>query len=75
MILTQFTKGKQAKKNKLYRICGWIMVAAIICLVISGFIPSAPGWLTMLYEFIMLEAFSVAFLVKSGVNINMFKRG
>ena len=75
MILTQFTKGKQAKKNKLYRICGWIMVAAIICLVVSGFILSAPGWLTMLYEFIMLEAFSVAFLVKSGVNINMFKRG
>lgn len=75
MILTQFTKGKQLRKNILYRICGWIMVAAIICLLVCAFIPSAPGWLTMVWETIMLEAFSVAFLVKSGVTLDCFRRG
>ena len=66
MILTQFTKGKQKRKNIIYRICGWVMVA-VMALIIVGRFFTQPAYMTMIYEFIMLEAFAVAWITKSGV--------
>jgi len=64
MIITQFTKGSQKRKNTVYRICGWIMVAVMVLVVVSRFLP-LPSYMTMVYEFILLEAFAVAWIVKS----------
>ena len=66
MILTQFTKGNQKKKNTIYRICGWIMIAVMVLVAVGRFFPQ-PAYMTMIYEFIMLEAFAVAWIIKSGV--------
>lgn len=66
MILTQFTKGNQKRNNTIYRICGWTMFAVMALVVASRFLP-LPSYMTMIYEFIMLEAFAVAWIVKSGV--------
>ena len=65
MILTQFTKGGQKRKNTIYRICGWTMVA-VMALVVVGRFFQHPPYMTMIYEFILLEAFAVAWIVKSG---------
>ena len=68
MTITQFTKGGHKKRNILYYICGSIMLAALAMLGLSMAIPAInfPG-ATMVYELIMLEAFAVGWLVKSGV--------
>ena len=66
MILTQFTKGNQKRNNAIYRICGWTMFAVMALVVVSYFLP-LPSHMTMVYEFILLEAFAVAWIVKSGV--------
>lgn len=65
MILTQFTKGNQKRNNTIYRICGWTMVVVMALVVASYFLP-LPSYMTMIYEFILLEAFAVAWIVKSG---------
>lgn len=65
MILTQFTKGKQKRKNTIYRICGYTMVAVMALVVVDRFLP-LPAYMTMIYEFILLEAFAIAWIVKSG---------
>lgn len=65
MTLTQFTKGKQKQKNRLYRICGWTMVA-FMALAGLRYILGLPAYLTMICETGMLWAFSVAWIVKSG---------
>ena len=65
MILTQFTKGGQKRKNTIYRICGWTMVVVMVLVVVGRFFPHPP-YMTMIYEFILLEAFAVAWIVKSG---------
>jgi hypothetical protein len=64
MILTQFTKGGRKDRNILYYVCGGIMLAAMALVVVSmaaNFVP----YMTMICEFIMLEAFAVAWIVKS----------
>ncbi len=66
MILTQFTKGSHRGRNVLYYICGIIMLAAMIVVVASMFFDWPP-YMTMICEIIMLEAFAVAWIVKSGV--------
>lgn len=65
MILTQFTKGGQKRKNTIYRICGWTMIV-VMALVVVGRFFNQPAYMTMIYEFILLEAFAVAWIVKSG---------
>ena len=65
MILTQFTKGNNKRNNKIYRICGWTMFFVMALVVASYFLP-VPSYMTMIYEFVLLEAFSVAWIVKSG---------
>ena len=66
MILTQFTKGGHKRRNIIYYICGTIMLVAMAVLVVFAFIDSIP-YMTMICEFIMLEAFAVAWIIKSGV--------
>lgn len=68
MTLTQFTKGKHKKRNILYSICGVIILFAMLLLGLSSFIPMLSfETSTMIYELIMLEAFSIAWLTKSGI--------
>lgn len=68
MTLTQFTKGNDVTRNKLYRICGIIMIVALAVVPIRA-ILNWPDWLMMLLEFFMLEAFSVSWIVKSKVTM------
>lgn len=64
MTLTQFTKGTDKKRNIIYTVCSIIMLLAIVMIPVSGWI-GMPGWSTMLFEFIHLEAFAVAWFTKS----------
>lgn len=63
MILTQFTKGQDKKRNRVYYICGFVIVLFMISQVV--FTLLGIGWMTMINEFFMLEAFAVAWIVKS----------
>jgi hypothetical protein len=63
MILTQFTKGNDVKRNRVYYICGAIIVVFMISQVITS-ILNIPG-ATLVNEFFMLEAFAVAWITKS----------
>ena len=68
MTLTQFTKGKHKKRNILYRICGVVILLAMVMIALSSFIPFLNfRTSTMFFELIMLEAFCVAWLTKSGI--------
>lgn len=68
MTITQFTKGSHKKRNILYYVCGGIMIASLLLLGLSMLIPVLNfSGAVMVYEFIMLEAFAVAWLVKSGI--------
>ena len=73
MILTQFTKGKRKQNNIVYRICGWIMVATMALVVVGRFFPH-PRYMTTIYEFVLLEAFAVAWVLKSGALSKKTKR-
>lgn len=74
MVLTQFTKGNDTKRNICYYICGSLMIAAIITLILTGFnILPYFKYSTMVYEFIILEAFAVAFIVKSKITFKHTK--
>lgn len=68
MTLTQFTKGKHKKRNILYYVCGGVILLAMLLTGLSSFV----SWLNfnacvMVYELIMLEAFAIAWLTKSGI--------
>lgn len=66
MTLTQFTKGSHRKRNTIYRICGWTMLALMALVGIST-VTGLPGYMTMICEAGMLWAFAVAWIIKSGV--------
>lgn len=66
MILCRFTKGTDAKRNLIYTICGIAIFISIILLIVSS-ILKLPGWLTIIYEFIILEAFAFAWILKSDI--------
>lgn len=66
MILTQFTKGSRKDRNILYYICGTIMLIAMAFVVMSMAFDWPP-YMTMILEIVMLEAFAVAWIVKSDV--------
>ena len=65
MTLTQFTKGSHKQRNTVYRICGIVMLALMVVVGLAS-IFDWPGCLTMICEAGMLEAFSIAWIVKSG---------
>ena len=66
MTLTQFTKGSNHKNNKIYKICGWIMIFFIIFLACRS-ILGLPDWTVMLCEIFILESFAFAWILKSGI--------
>lgn len=66
MTLTQFPKGTHKRRNTIYRICGWTMLA-FMAVVGLATIFDWPGYMTMICEAGMLEAFAVAWIIKSGV--------
>ncbi len=66
MTLTQFPKGTHKRRNTIYRICGWAMLIFIAVLALSS-VFGWPGYMTMICEAGMLEAFAVAWIIKSGV--------
>lgn len=68
MTLTQFTKGSNKKRNRVYIICGIVMLIALLLVPVKNTF-GWPTWTMMLLEFIMLEAFSVSWIVKSKVAI------
>ena len=63
MILTQFTKGQDKIRNRVYYICGAVIVLFMVSQVITSRLNI--GWMTLINEFFMLEAFAVAWIVKS----------
>lgn len=65
MTITQFTKGKHESRNTIYRCCGWIMLAAMFY-ISAGYLLGIPGYITMISEAIMLDAFALAWVIKSG---------
>ena len=66
--LTQFTKGKHKLRNILYYICGGVILLAMLLTGLSNFISVLNFKAsTMIYELIMLEAFAIAWLTKSGI--------
>lgn len=67
MILTQFTKGQDKHRNRIYYICGIVIVVAMISQVITGILDIE--WMTIINEFFMLEAFAVAWIVKSRASV------
>ena len=66
MTLTQFTKGQDKLRNKIYYSCSAIMLVALALVPIKS-ICGWPDWCMMIFEFFMLEAFSVAWITKSKV--------
>lgn len=66
MTLKQFTKGKHKRRNTIYRICGWTMLA-LMAVIGIGTILNLPGYTTMICETGILWAFAVAWIIKSGV--------
>lgn len=66
MTLTQFTKGRHKRRNTIYRICGSIMLAFMAVVALAS-VFGWPGYMTMICEAGMLEAFAFAWIVKSGV--------
>ena len=66
MTMLQFTKGNHRKRNTIYRICGWTMLAFMAVVGLSN-IFDWPSYMTMICEAGMLEAFAFAWITKSGV--------
>lgn len=66
MTMRQFTKGSHKRRNTIYRICGLVMLGFIAVVGLATAF-NWPGYLTMICEAGMLEAFAVAWIVKSGV--------
>ena len=66
MTLKQFTKGSHRRRNTIYRICGWSMLM-FMAIIGIGYILNFPGYTTMICETGMLWAFSVAWIIKSGI--------
>lgn len=70
MILTQFTKGGRSRRNIIYYICGIIMLLAMGVVAVGMFVNFVP-YMTMICEFIMLEAFAIAWIIKSDIFPNI----
>ena len=68
MTFTQFTKGKHKYRNILYYICGGVILLTMLLMGLSSFVSFLNFKAsTMIYELIMLEAFAIAWLTKSGI--------
>ena len=54
---------KKVLRNRIYRVCGWSMLATEVVFAILLLTP-APGYMTMLVEIILLHLFGLSWLVK-----------
>lgn len=70
MTLKQFPKGKHHRRNRIYKTCGWLMLA-LMAFIGLGYLCRLPGYTTMVCETGMLWSFSVAWIIKSGVFPNI----
>lgn len=66
-----FSKGSNQKKNKLFRICGWIIIAYLVLFIINGVFFNIQ-WTVIANETIMLFAFGLSWLVKGHVLDRIF---
>jgi hypothetical protein len=63
--LCRFTLGSQpAWETRVYRWCGWVMVAALVAYVVASELD-AEEWVTLSAESIAVIAFGVSWIVKS----------
>lgn len=69
MILCRFTKGANKKKNVLYRVCATIIFASVLGIGLTTLL-SLPGYMIIVFEFVLLESFAVAWIVKSNVKFD-----
>ena len=67
--ICQFTKyrhtmtDRKKLRNKIYRICGYSMLALEVVFFISRVTP-LPGWMAMILEILLLMLFGTSWLVK-----------
>ena len=54
---------RKLMRNKVYRICGWGMLACELAFAIAVLRPT-PGYTTMLVEIVLLHLFGISWLVK-----------
>lgn len=58
-----FTKGNNKLKNKIYKICGIVMIAALALFILNAIIFNI-SFMVMILETIMLFAFGVSWIIK-----------
>ena len=54
---------RKLMRNRVYRICGWGMLAFELAFAIAVLLPT-PGYTTMLVEIVLLHLFGISWLVK-----------
>lgn len=74
MIMFRFTKGARKGRNILYRICASIIFLSAIGVAIGGKLH-LPGYSIIIFETTLLEAFAVAWIVKSDVKVTFYDSG
>ena len=72
MILTQFTKGHNKLRNRVYYVCGAIILTSMGSQIVTSILDIE--WMTIVNEFFMLEAFAVAWIVKSRAISRKYKQ-
>lgn len=64
---TQPTTPAKSRRNVLYRICGGLIVASILSVVVSNLVKPPSGWHVLFWlESIAVVAFGISWLVKGG---------
>lgn len=66
-----FSKGSNQKKNLLFKICGWIIIADLVFFLINGLFFQIK-WTVIVNETIMLFAFGISWLVKGHLFDKLF---
>lgn len=59
-----FTKGSSVIRNRIYKICAYIMLGSIIVFFILKMFGILPGYSVMILETVLLLCFGFAWLVK-----------
>ena len=77
MCLWKFARTAKPGRRRLYRACGWVIVAMTVCVIVASWFkirgPQAPqrfvtDWLLVLwFEAIAIWAFALAWLVKGRI--------
>ncbi len=62
---SRFAEGKKATRNRIYYLCAMTIIIFMLVQVITSTLDI--GWMTIVNEWAMLTAFSIAWLTKSGL--------